>query len=144
MNWDKTSSNHPQITEELIQTVEHRMQIRFPADYRTIIKENNGARPINQTIQVGTQNEGFDKLMSLHPSDDDYLLIHWEMLQQHHELPRHYVPIAIDSFGNYFCFDFQQDNPSIVFYDQNFELIDPKAIQHVSDSFTQLVEKLQP
>ncbi|MDL5142231.1 T7SS effector LXG polymorphic toxin [Bacillus atrophaeus] len=55
------------------------------------------------------------------------------------------VPFACDPFGNEICFDYRlnKENPSVVFWDHEIAYEDPdKALSHICDSFTELVNKL--
>jgi hypothetical protein len=143
VKWDTTLSDHPIITNEMIQEVEEKIGFTFPDDFKVVVRENNEGVPEKDVIQVGDSKEMFQTLFSLHPEDDTYLYEEWQILQSEHHVPPVIVPIGCDPGGNYFCYDFRKESPEIIFFSVDFMGDDPKAYDFVSHSFSDLLHRLK-
>ncbi|MDQ0928540.1 cell wall assembly regulator SMI1 [Bacillus atrophaeus] len=133
------------IGETTVKKIEKALDIKFPSDYVTTILNNNGARPSKKIFDFkNTKGAVFNRLHGLTEDSSSFILEVLEDYQDGRILPG-IVPFACDPFGNEICFDYRlnKENPSVVFWDHEIAYEDPdKALSHICNSFTELVNKL--
>ena len=138
-------SVHGKIEDTNIQEVEKALGIQFPDDYIQCIKENNGGHPIKEVYDFGKHKEAvFDRLLNFLPEKPNYIVHVYNSVID--RMLKDIYCFAEDPFGNLICFDYREKDrrePSIVFWDHEIASESPeKAISHVCDSFSQLLNIL--
>ena len=109
MNW----LHYKGITKDIIESVEHRLQISLTDDYKQIALKYDGGYPNPNHFKLGEKLEIFNNLISLDENECDNIYEILEDLQD--RLGDQLIPFAEDSFGNVLCFDYSADK-SIVFW----------------------------
>lgn len=149
MKWEIFTENQSPLRDELIDGISKVIQFEFPKDYVDCVKFNHGGQPEygDLTIFVGGSpwHIGFGSLLTLDPLEsDENVISSLSVLRKVHNLPDHYLPIAIGGGGDYLCFDYSQskNSPKVVFWFH--ELDASEAIFPVANSFTELLLMLKP
>jgi cell wall assembly regulator SMI1 len=120
----------------VIASVEERLGVIFPDDYKACVKLNNGGYPLPDSFG-GEDGDAlvFNNLISFTSS-----YLNMGMYVSEFKENR-ILPFARDPFGNHICFDYRHtdQNPSVVFWDQEEgeDFMEP-----VCDTFTGLLEQL--
>ncbi|MBF8982604.1 SMI1/KNR4 family protein [Lutibacter sp. B2] len=101
---------------EDINNVENKFNVKLPLDYIECIKEKNGGRPRPKTFDFDEHKEMvFSSLLSIMEKDKENVIDVYEWIKD--RLPDNTYPFAKDSFGNYICFKYEEENTYIVFWD---------------------------
>ncbi|MCK8823441.1 SMI1/KNR4 family protein [Fuchsiella alkaliacetigena] len=128
------------VSEEIIKTVEEKFGVIFPANYKEIVKENNGAQPVPDVYDFEGRKEAvMNSLLHFNLEEQGNIIDVYEKMKD--RLPELVYPFANDPFGNLICFDYRNNskNPEVVFW--NHEETEG-AISHICDSFNELLFKL--
>ncbi len=131
------------ITKNNINKVEKYFKIKFPTDYSDFILKNNGGKPLKKYFKTKDKKEHIlESLISLISTKDSQSLIK-TYLNVSDRLPKKIIPIGLDPFGNFICFDFNQSSPSICFWDHEIAFKNPsKSIIKIASSFTEFLNSL--
>ncbi|MFJ7744617.1 SMI1/KNR4 family protein [Peribacillus sp. NPDC097295] len=126
--------------ESVIALVEKAFGIEYPEDYKKCIMKYNGGFPHPNIFNFKDGRQGvFNDLISF--TDKDLKI---EMFYEQFSNPvlKGIVPFARDPFGNYLCFDFQENysSPKIVFL--NHEEEGEVALSIICDTFSDLINEL--
>lgn len=138
--WEDTKS----ASDEDIKRAEEELRVKFPDDYKNIVKKNQGMTPDPNALKVGKKRTTvFNMLM--HFSDDpefrtDNILYNNNLLKDF--LPEKVVVFADTPGGDFFAFDYRKnsDFPLIVFV--SHEESPENAIIPMAHSFSELLELL--
>lgn len=131
--------NYKGISKDIIECVEHRLQIILPDDYKQIVLKYDGGYPNPNHFKVGGKIEIFNNLISLDENEDNNIYEILEDLQD--RLGDQLIPFAEDGFGNLLCFDYS-DEKSVVFWNHEKNYDDFKEATFVCSSFSSLIESL--
>jgi len=124
---------------DIIESVEHRLQITLPEDYKQFVLKYDGGYPNPNHFKVDGKVEIFNNLISLDENEHDNI---YEVLEDLKDrLGDHLIPFAEDGFGNLLCFDYSA-NKNIVFWDHEKNYGDFKELPLVCFSFSSLIENL--
>ena len=131
--------NYKGISKDIIKSVEHRLQITLPDDYKQIVLKYDGGYPNPNHFKVGEKVEIFNNLISLDGNECNNIYEVLEDLQT--RIGDQLIPFAEDGFGNLFCFDYSDDK-SIVFWNHEKNYYEFKEATFVCSSFSSLIESL--
>lgn len=129
--------SNPVKDESLVDKFEQQVGYHFPADFRQCILAHGGAWV--QPDEFDTQeNEGYaiNRILSAVPNDRSGSI--WELMEldeETTEVMRGYVPFADTPFGDYLCFDRQND--SVVYIDH-----ETLEVEYVAPSFQAFLDGL--
>ena len=124
---------------DIIESVEHRLQITLPEDYKQFVLKYDGGYPNPNHFKVDGKVEIFNNLISLDENEHDNI---YEVLEDLKDrLGDHLIPFAEDGFGNLLWFDYSA-NKNIVFWDHEKNYGDFKELPLVCFSFSSLIENL--
>ena len=124
---------------DIIENVEHRLQITLPDDYKQVALKYDGGYANPNHFKVDGKLEIFNNLISLDENEDNNIYEILEDLQD--RLGDQLIPFAEDGFGNVLCFDYSADK-NIVFWDHEKNYGDFKELPLVCFSFSSLIESL--
>lgn len=132
MNWRKVKNN---IEDKEFDEFEKEFKVSIPKDYKEIVEKYNGGIPEKKFLKINDNEYVFYSLLSLNKSDkyNVYKAYSWI----HDRLNDGYVPIAEDSFGNYYCYD---TNSDMKIYLWNHE---SNKLTFISNNITELIEMLE-
>ncbi|MBS6396462.1 MAG: SMI1/KNR4 family protein [Clostridiales bacterium] len=133
MNWNSESNI---ITEDIVDHVESILKVDFPEDFLCIIKKYDGGYPTPNKITINGNIEVVNNLVSFLEDDESFILDIFE--ETEYLKSTHLIPIAEDPFGNLFCYDFQDEEKRIVFWNHE----DTDVSQFVCATFTEFVGML--
>lgn len=122
---------------DIIESVEHRLQITLPEDYKQFVLKYDGGYPNH--FKVDGKVEIFNNLISLDENEYNNIYEILEDLQD--RIGDQLIPFAEDGFGNLLCFDYSA-NKNIVFWDHEKNYGDFKELPLVCFSFSSLIENL--
>ena len=131
--------NYKDSSINIIERVEHRLQITLPEDYKQFVLKYDGGYPSPNHFKVDGKVEIFNNLISLDENEYDNIYEILEDLQD--RLSDQLIPFAEDGFGNLLCFDYSADK-NIVFWDHEKNYDNFKESTFVCDSFSSLIENL--
>lgn len=131
--------NYKDSSINIIESVEHRLQVTLPEDYKQFVLKYDGGYPSPNHFKVDGKVEIFNNLISLDENEYDNIYEILEDLQD--RLSAQLIPFAEDGFGNLLCFDYSADK-NIVFWDHEKNYDDFKEIIFVCSSFSNLIENL--
>ena len=129
--------NYKDSSIDIIESVEHRLQITLPEDYKQFVLKYDGGYPNH--FKVDGKVEIFNNLISLDENEYDNIYEILEDLQD--RIGVQLIPFAEDGFGNLLCFDCSADK-NIVFWDHEKNHDDFKESTFVCFSFSSLIGNL--
>ena len=129
--------NYKDSSIDIIESVEHRLQITLPEDYKQFVLKYDGGYPNH--FKVDGKVEIFNNLISLDENEYNNIYEILEDLQD--RIGDQLIPFAEDGFGNLLCFDYSA-NKNIVFWDHEKNYGDFKELPLVCFSFSSLIENL--
>ena len=124
---------------DIIESVEHRLQITLPEDYKQFVLKYDGGYPNPNHFKVDGKVEIFNNLISLDENGYNNIYEILEDLQD--RIGDQLIPSAENGFGNLLCFDYSA-NKNIVFWDHEKNYGDFKELPLVCFSFSSLIENL--
>lgn len=124
------------ITDSMIETVEKKLQVKFPEDFLGIIKKYDGGYPEPDQITVNGREEAVNNLVSFLEEDPCYIIDIFEETEFFSEM--NLIPVAEDGMGNLYCYDFADGKSKIVFWDAEI----PTKKEFVCNTFTEFIEML--
>lgn len=122
---------------DIIESVEHRLQITLPEDYKQFVLKYDGGYPNH--FKVDGKVEIFNNLISLDENGYNNIYEILEDLQD--RIGDQLIPFAENGFGNLLCFDYSA-NKNIVFWDHEKNHDDFKESTFVCFSFSSLIGNL--
>ena len=124
----------PLATENLIPDAEEKLGYNFVESYIDFVKKYNGSRPPVSIFRTSTSQERTIKsFLSFNPTDVENII---KLNRGVSEISTQLVAFAIDNFGNYICFDKQND--AVVFLD--FETGGTELIDKTFSDFLQKID----
>lgn len=129
--------NYKDSSINIIESVEHRLQITLPEDYKQFVLKYDGGYPNH--FKVDGKVEIFNNLISLDENEYNNIYEILEDLQD--RIGDQLIPFAENGFGNLLCFDYSA-NKNIVFWDHEKNYGDFKELPLVCFSFSSLIENL--
>ena len=134
-----------QVDETSISNFEKKFEVVIPVEYRNFLLETNGGQPEQSIVSVKGLKGGTTDLklfLALTLAQETYSL-EWSMESiREWGSPSHFVPIAIDSGGNYFLINTKNGTIS---YKNDFKMSsDEPELIDVSPSFTSFVDMIEP
>lgn len=119
----------PLAAESVIPGAEEKLGYHFVDSYKDFVKKYNGGRPPVSIFNTSASQERTIKsFLSLNATDVENIL---KMNKGVAEISAKLVAFAIDNFGNYICFD--KENDAIVFLD--FESGETELIDETFSDF---------
>ena len=131
--------NYKGISKDIIKSVEHRLQITLPDDYKQVALKYDGGYPNPNHFKVERKIEIFNNLISLDENEYNNIYEILEDLQT--RIGDQLIPFAEDGFGNVLCFDYSAEK-SIVFWNHEKNYDKFKEATFVCSSFSSLIESL--
>lgn len=131
--------NYKGISKDIIKSVEHRLQITLPDDYKQIVLKYDGGYANPNHFKVEGKIEIFNNLIRLDENEDNNIYEILEDLQD--RLGDQLFPFAEDGFGNVLCFDYSAEK-SVVFWNHEKICDAFKEATFVCSSFSSLIESL--
>ena len=121
-----------------VRELEELLNVKLPSDFVDCVKENNAGFPNLKTFETNQGIERvFSNLLSLDSDDDENIFYSYQFICD--ETDRNDIlPFARDSFGNYICFEFNDNLPKVVFWNH-----ESKTLDKVAESFTDLLKMLR-
>lgn len=110
--WNYTEHNY---APAAIREFEKEHQFSFPKAYKGMLKKSNGASPDKSKFTVDGEDFSIGYFLSWTPESELFICDAYKYMPENNKT---LFPFAIDSFGNYVCFDFANgsENPQIVFW----------------------------
>ncbi len=130
MNW-KYVKNLQEI--DLINEFEKEFNCKLPDDFIKCVKNNNAGRPeLNSFDTEVTSERTIKKLLSFNKNDSENI---WNANKILNKIQANIIAFAMDSFGNYICFDTKN---TVVFFEHETE-----TMEIISDNFNSFLSKLK-
>lgn len=102
--------------EQMFGKIEEQMQIHFPDDLRSFIREHNAATPAHYNFMVGVSERVLGAVLSFNTEEEDADTVSTALKA----VQKNYlIPFGIDPFGNYICYNSANDH--VVFWDHETE-----------------------
>lgn len=135
-------NKNKELSDTEIKYVEDILCIKFPDDYISCIKNNDGAYPVPDTFNIQDSEETLNNLLSLHKYKENFLLQVYENVKD--RMIDEIIPFARDPFGNLLCFDYRNnDQPTVVFWEHEKAFNNKKnAISFICNTFSELLNML--
>jgi len=135
-------NKNEELDENEIKYVEDILYIKFPEDYISCIRNNDGAYPVPDTFNIQNDEETLNNLLSLHKDKGNFLLQVYENVKD--RMLEKIIPFARDPFGNLLCFDYRDDvQPTIVFWEHERAFNNKEnAISLICNTFSELLNML--
>lgn len=119
------------IDESIIKEAEDTFDIKYPEDYKNVIREYNNARPTISTFDTEVSKEHvFKKLLSLKKNDIETVYKAKQVLSS---IDNSLIPFGIDPAGNFLCF-----KKGFVYY----WLHEDNTIRKVANNFSDFIDSL--
>ncbi len=119
------------IDESIIKEAEDTFDIKYPEDYKNVIREYNNARPTISTFDTEVSKEHvFKKLLSLKKNDIETV---YKARQVLYSIDNSLIPFGIDPAGNFLCF-----KKGFVYY----WLHEDNTIRKVANNFSDFIDSL--
>jgi len=129
--------------QSAITRFEEKYGIKFPEEFKSIVRQFNGGRPRPNIFDSTQRKELVAKaLLSFNESHTENIWDTYESLKT--RLPKNIIPFLTDQFGNYICFDYRNTTiPTIVLWDHEkaFSYYQD-AIIYVEDTFESFLASL--
>lgn len=109
---------------ESIHDVESFFNVKFPADFISIVKEYNAGMPNPNVIDTNrAKGKAFGELLNFNLDSNENIISIYEDVQD--KLPNDVIPITIDPAGNHLCLDYRKDieAPLVVRWDHEQKFI---------------------
>ena len=135
-NWKRAK---PIESENMLPILEKELRIRFPASYLECVMKNNGAYSVKDGIFSEELTAVLDVSNLLRIDRGSYNIYEiYQVLKD--RMPPKTVPFAEDSFGNKYCFVFEENSePKVVFWNHDVRDGD---ISELASSFDDFLDKL--
>ncbi|MCY6354405.1 SMI1/KNR4 family protein [Clostridium sp. ZS2-4] len=159
LNW-KYKDN--EVDKEYIKRIGMKLGIEFSQDYIECAMHNHGGNVEPNCFDIGNNQKVFGGLLSFNEESLENIVKVYYCIKE--ALPSKVIPFACDPSGNYVCFDYSESEtkPKVVFWyheksitEENLDEVDEEtlrnntleelqreAIYYVTDSFTELLNKL--
>jgi cell wall assembly regulator SMI1 len=142
LNWQKCG---PPLSEEAVHTIEERLGVSFPPDYRACVKQCDGGWPKPRYFDypdpsLGPVESCIGRFLSLDENREGNILAVVGWLSE--QLPPGVVPIANDPGGDYVCFDYRSGATPTVVYWMHEESGD-EAIVPLAPTFSAFLDRLR-
>lgn len=119
----------PLAADSLIPEAEEKLGYNFVESYIDFVKKYNGSRPPVSIFSTSTSQERTIKsFLSFNPTDVENII---KLNRGVTEISTRLVAFAIDNFGNYICFN--KENDTVVFLD--FETGETELIDNTFSDF---------
>ena len=109
----------PPLTDARIATLERKLAVVLPADYRMFLKQYNGGRPDPRYFPIhGLDNNSFGGIQIFFELDCKIQSanIDWNYLTYMRRIPGNLFPIACDDGGNLICLSVGGSDKGAVYY----------------------------
>ncbi len=123
----------PLMNEALITEIEEKLGYKFVDSYIDFVKRYNGGRPPISEFNTCTSKERTIKsFLSLNPNDAENII---RLNKGVSDISTTLVAFAIDNFGNYICFNKQNDEISFLDFETG-------KIEFIADRFSDFLLKI--
>lgn len=136
------------LSEEELASLEEQLGIALPDEYRAFLAETNGADAVETGYLPGT-DFGVETLFGVDPDQGWRDLVGYVSILEG-RIPPGTLPIGGDDFGNVFLLSLDGPRQGTVwFWNHELESEEDEEpnwdnISHVEDSFTSLLQRLEP
>ncbi len=147
MNWNiKWKWTELPLSRDDILSVQDKLGLTFPENFVKLVLQNNAGYPNHRYFDIGNRKDlVFEHLLNLkHDGEAETLMQVYSDLRD--RLPKNVIPFAMDSFGNFICFDFRNDqnDPDIVFWDHELDNKgDPQTILKIDENLSDFLNTLR-
>lgn len=125
----------PLATESIISDVEEKLDYKFTDSFVSFVKKFNGSRPpVSVFTTSSLQEKTIKSFLSFNPGDAENIVILNRGVADISEL---LVAFAIDNFGNYLCFD--RENNMVFFLD-----FETGKTELIDKTFSDFLLKIDP
>jgi hypothetical protein len=126
----------PLDNDELVNKFENEFAVKLPETFKIFIVDHNKAKPVPNLFNTEkSKGNVFNSLFSFNESDENNMFNNLRILKES-GFPQHLVPFARDPFGNYLCFDANNDD-TVVFW-----VHETDEIELVAESFDVFLDML--
>lgn len=135
----------PELSDDDLERMQGQLGVRYPEDYLDVVSTRQGAAPEPSTVPLPDGSSTvFDSLLHFAPEPAATSLpALMAAAGEAPEIPPGVVPFAVDPASNLICFDFRADAdaPTVVFWPYD---TGGQPLQQIAESFTDLLDRLQP
>ena len=131
MEWNYVKSLS---SKDSIEEFEKKENYTFPDEFKQCVINNNGGRPNRRGFDTeNTKERELKTFLSFNKEDKETM---WKASEiEEDELPSNYIPFAIDNYGNFICFNSNDD--SVVFFDH-----ESLSIELIANNFSSFINCL--
>ncbi len=127
MIWKRGS----RIDDSIIKEAEETFNVKYPEDYKNVVREYNNARPTINTFDTDVSKEHvFKKLLSLKKNDIETVYKAKYILST---IDNSLIPFGLDPAGNFLCF-----KKGVIYY----WLHEDDAVRKVANNFSDFIDSL--
>jgi len=127
INWKNSKG---EFKKEVLENFEKNNGVKFPEKYVKIVKNFNGAYPDKNKFDLENEKEKvFYKLLNWDVNRKNNMIDFYKNHESHFDSK--IIPFGEDPFGNLFCFNFKNENPSVLYWN------------HELNQFTKVAEKFE-
>ena len=153
----KKESILPSPTDELIDEMQDYFEVNFPQDYRSFLKQNNGAVPLECQFDYNGHSYPVERFLCMLPNEllnefvegcYDIGVVETQLDDRlgddGDETGTFIIPIAVLFAGDFVCLDFRKDkeNPEVcIWYHEQSEYLAPYT-KRIAGSFTEFLSML--
>ncbi|KZL15445.1 SMI1 / KNR4 family protein [Pseudovibrio axinellae] len=137
------------LDEAGLATLEKKLGLALPADYRSFLSQQNGGRPVPECFSFldddGPYSDSLvDWFLSVGTDDPSDLLDYCSMYVEDERVPSHMLPIAHDPFGNLILLSLSGDDAgAIYFWDhENEGDADYSNLNYIGKNLDHFLERL--
>ena len=144
------SGCRPEADDQTIDQLEHQVGVRFPPDFRQVMKLCHGGTPEErcefdyQHPQLGTVGSGIGAMLRLPLEEEDLESIVGTIAMLDDQLPDGLIPFATDGGGDFMCLDYRHDSnqPPVVYWAHEEDK--DASVFPLADSFSEFLDMLIP
>lgn len=127
----------PSISEEDIRSLEGTLAVALPVDYKSFIREHDGARPKPNAVELsGGRELVMERLLRIEAGIKGNLTSTADALKKRDQ--QSLVPFGSDPFGNLFCFKYSgRTAKAVVFWNH-----ESNTSSMICGTFSELLESL--
>jgi hypothetical protein len=147
MSFEMTEVGEP-LSNEDIDSLERKLGVTLPADYKAFLRKNNGGRPNPPFFPIeGLENNPYGAIQVFlgdrsHISSNN---IEWNSKTLSKRMPEHLFPIARTGMGDILCLSLRgSDKDAVYFWDHRNEQIPPSYdnLHLVAETFSKFLDSI--
>jgi hypothetical protein len=125
-------TNQSNINDNAINAFQIKHNIKFPKEYLQIVTSNKPF-PVKKFDCAHRKACVFERFLSFDETRKGANVHFGKSVVNRPNI----IPFGMDPFGNFICFNYEKQTPSIVFYDHEKD-----TIEHIAGSFSSFLHKL--